>query len=321
MDLKMKTKNRITVYSIICLLLIFLLSMPCFAEMENTDAQIKEMEEMINASSTYSSFQKSMLLKSTQHLINSGISFENTEEILKKSIEKSVNAYSIKKVLDVILETHAVGLPSEPLINKVNEGLAKNIDNTTIITVISNQAEQLQKADEILNQAGEEGLVINGGHELIKILADSLENGVPEKSLSWLVRAAAVEGKNTREIAEISEELSYLSLLAADLGLSSDEASLIFEKAVETDSSLNTICNHIQNDLESMISEAKAEKEEGKASAVSSSGSAPTSLTDISVEAGGSPTQETGEAPSAPSNEPEPAPSSPSEESPSPPEN
>ncbi|MEA2022022.1 MAG: hypothetical protein U9N08_06070, partial [Candidatus Caldatribacteriota bacterium] len=237
----MKIKNKIIYFSIICMLLISFTS-AFAAETENINEQMVQLEDILNSSSTYSAFQTSMLLKSAQNLIDAGISYENTEEIIKNSVENSLNAYNIKKVFDVILETQEEGLPSETLINKVNEGLAKNVDNNTIITVISNKAENLQKADQILNEAAEEGLEINGGEELLKVLADSLENDVSEESLSWLLDAATSEGKSIQEITEISEELSYLSLMASDLGFSSEEVSLIFEKAMEGDSNIENIC-------------------------------------------------------------------------------
>ena len=318
---KMKIKSKMTYFSIICVLLISLTSFAFAAETENSNQQMVQLENILDSSSTYSAFQTSMLLKSAQNLIDAGISYEDTEEIIKNSVGSSLNAYNIKKVFDVILETQEEGLPSETLINKVNEGLAKNVDNNTIITVISSKAENLQTADQILNEAAEEGLEINGGEELLKVLADSLENDVSEESLSWLLNAAISEDKSIQEIAEISEELSYLSLMASDSGFSSEEISLIFEKAMESDSNIDNICENIQSSLETEISAAQVGVGEGKPSTATSNGISPASLAGTpEVEIGGAPTQETGEAPSASPSAPESSPS-PIDEEPSPPEN
>jgi len=318
---KMKIKSKMTYFSIICVLLISLTSFAFAAETENSNQQMVQLENILDSSSTYSAFQTSMLLKSAQNLIDAGISYEDTEEIIKNSVGSSLNAYNIKKVFDVILETQEEGLPSETLINKVNEGLAKNVDNNTIITVISSKAENLQTADQILNEAAEEGLEINGGEELLKVLADSLENDVSEESLSWLLNAAISEDKSIQEIAEISEELSYLSLMASDSGFSSEEISLIFEKAMESDSNIENICENIQSSLEIEISAAQIGVGGGKPSAATSNGISPASTAGTpEVEIGGAPTQETGEAPSASPSAPE-SPPSPIDEEPSPPEN
>jgi hypothetical protein len=317
---KMKIKYKMTYFSIICMLLISLTSFAFATETENINQQMVQLEDILNSSSTYSAFQTSMLLKSAQNLIDAGISYEDTEEIIINSVESSLNAYNIKKVFDVILDTQEEGLPSETLINKVNEGLAKNVDNNTIITVISSKAENLQTADQILNEAVEEGLEINGGEELLKVLADSLENDVSEESLSWLLNAATSEGKSVQEIAEISEELSYLSLMASDFGFSSEEVSLIFEKAMESDSNIDNICENIQSSLEIEISAAQIGVG-GKPSASSGNAISPASSAGTpEVEIGGTPTHETGEAPSASPGAPESSPS-PIDEEPSPPEN
>ena len=54
-----------------------------------------------------------MILNSAQDLLESGIPFEDTKKIIENSIEESVDAYSVKKVFDVILETQQEGIPTE----------------------------------------------------------------------------------------------------------------------------------------------------------------------------------------------------------------
>ena len=291
------------------------------AETATIDEQLEQLKSIIDSSS-YSAFQSRMILNAAQDLLESGILFEDTKNIIENSIEESFDAYSVKKVFDVILETQQEGLPTEPLINKVNEGFAKNANKSMIISVISTKAENLKKANEILNEARQEGLKINGGEEMVEILADSLENDVPQESLSWLVKTGTTEGKSIEEITEISEELSYLSLMAYDSGLSPEEISFLFKKATENSSSIGEICENIQNSLETEISTAKIEGGEGKPSATATSDSeiSPTSTTESPVEIGETPTQEAGEAPTEDGNTPEPS-TPPAEETSSPPEN
>ena len=314
-----KNKNKIILY-LITLLTIFSFTISIFsAETASIDEQIEQLRSIIDSSS-YSAFQSRMILNSAQDLLESGIPFEDTKKIIENSVEESFDAYSVKKVFDVILETQQEGLPTELLINKINEGFAKNISKTIITSVISTKAENLKKADEILNEAIQEGLEINGEEEMVEILADSLENDVPQESLSWLLKTGTTEGKSMEEIGEISEELSYLSLLAFDSGLSPEEISLLFKEATENSSNIGEICENIQTSLETEISTAKIEGGEGKPSATSDSETPPTSSVESPVEIGETPTQETGEAPTETGSAPEPS-TSPTEETPSPPEN
>ena len=309
--------NKIKNNLIILTLMVFIVSFAFAAETVTIDEQIEQLRSIIDSSS-YSAFQSRMILNTAQDLLESGISFEDTKTIIENSVEESFDAYSVKKVFDIILETQQEGLPAETLINKVNEGFAKNVNNSVLISVISTKAENLKTANEILSQALQEGLEINGEEEMVGILADSLENDVPQESLSWLLRTGITEGKTIEEISEISEEMSYLSLMAYDSGLSTEEVSLLFQKATENSSNIEEICENIQTSLEEEISTAKPST--ASSSTTTDNGTLPTSSTGSSVEVGGTPTQETGEAPTETGSAPEPS-SPPAEEAPSPPEN
>jgi hypothetical protein len=316
----MISKNKIILY-LITIFMIFSFAISVFStEIATIDEQITELKDILNSLSTYSAFQTTMLLKSAQDLLEAGILFEDTRGIIENSVEKSLDAYSVKKVFDILLETKNDNLPTEPLINKINEGLAKNVNKNTIISVISTKAENLMQANEILTEARQEGLEINGSEEIIEILADSLENDVPQEALSWLVKTGTKEGRSIEEITEISEELSYLSLMASDSGLSTEKISLLFKKAIDSSSNLADICENIQKNLESEISTAKIESGGVKPSTTLGSGTSPTSLTGSETTIGGTPTEEAGEAPTETGGAPVPS-TPPAEETPSPPEN
>jgi len=316
-----KNKNKIILSLVTSFVILSLAIFTSVAEEDNINEQVEELKDILSSSS-YSAFQSRMILNTAHDLLESGIPFEDTKNIIENSIEESFDAYSVKKVFDVILETQQEGLSTEPLINKINEGFAKNANKGVIISVISTKAENLKKANEILNEARQEGLKVNGGEEMLEILADSLENDVPQESLSWLLKTGTTEGKSIEEISEISEELSYLSLLAYDSGLSPEEISLLFQKATENSSNIEEICENIQNNLETEIGTAKIEEGgTAKPSTTTDSGTLPTSSTGSPAEVGETPTQEAGEAPTETTGSaPEPS-TPPAEEAPSPPEN
>jgi hypothetical protein len=323
----MLSKNKIKfklILSLITLLVIFSFTISISStEAATIDEQLEELRGILDSSSTYSAFQITMLLKSAQNLIESGISFEDTKEIVENSVKKLTDAYDMKDIFDALLETKKKGLFTVSIINKINEGLAKNASKVEIISAISNKAENLRKATEILNKAQQEGLEINGEEEMVKILADSLENDVPDESLSWLLKTGTAEGKSILEISEISEELSYLSLLATDSGLSPEEISLLFKKAIENSTNIDEICENIQNSLETEISTAKIEEGgTAKPSTTTDSGTLPTSSEEGPVSIGETPTQEGGEAPTETGGTPTPEPATtPADETPPPPEN
>ena len=306
---------------IILALIVFIVSFAFAAEEPTVDEQLEQLRGILDSSSTYSAFQTTMLLKSAQNLIESGILFEDTKEIVENSVKKLTDAYDMKDIFDTLLETKKKGLFTVSIINKINEGLAKNASKVEIISAISNKAENLRKAAEILSEAQQEGLEINGEEKMVGILADSLENDVPDESLSWLLKTGTTEGKSILEISEISEELSYLSLMAYDSGLSQEEISLLFKKAIENSTNIDEICENIKISLETQISTAKIETGGTvKPSATSDSGTLPTSSTESPTEVGETPAQEAGEAPTETGGTPEPS-TPPADVTPSPPEN
>ena len=315
-------KNKIILYLITLLMIFSFVSAAFSAGVAAIDEQLEQLRDILNSSSSYSDFQKNqMLLPALKGILESGVSFEDTRRIIENSVKESFDAYSVKKVFGVILDIQQEDLPAERLINKVNEGFAKNADRSVIISVISAKAENLKKANEILNKALQEGLEINGEEEMVGILADSLENDVPDDSLSWLVKTGTTEGKSIEEISEISEELSYLSLLATDSGLSPEEISLLFKKATENSTNIDEICENIQTSLETQISTAKTEPGGTvRPSATSDSGTLPSSSIESPAEVGETPAQEAGEAPAETGDTPEPS-TSPAGEAPPPPEN
>jgi hypothetical protein len=316
----MISKNKIILY-LITIFIIFSFAISVFStEIATIDEQIIELKDILNSSFTYSDFQTTMLRKSAQGLLEAGILFEDIRGIIENSIAKTIDAYSVKKVFDILLETKNDNLPTEPLINKINEGLAKNVNKNTIISVISTKAENLKQANEILTEARQEGLEINGSKEIIEILADSLENDVPQEALSWLVKTGTKEGRSIEEITEINEEMGYLSLMASDSGLSTEKISLLFKKAIDSSSNLADICENIQMNLESEISTAKIESGGVKPSTTLGSGTSSTSLTGSETTIGGTPTEEAGEAPTENGGAPVPS-TPPAGETPSPPEN
>ena len=317
-----KNKNKL-VLSLMTFFVILSLTISAFsAETVTIDEQLEQLKSIIDSSSKYSDFRKNqILLPKLKELLEEGIPFEDTKEIVENSVKKLTDAYDMKDIFDALLETKKKGLFTVAIINKINEGLAKNASKVEIISVISTKAENLKKANEILNEALQEGLEINGGEEMVEILANSLENDVPQESLSWLVKTGTSEGKSIEEISEISEELSYLSLMAYDSGLSPEEISLLFKKAIESSNNIEEICENIQTSLDAEIGTAKiGEGGTVKPSTTTDSGTLPTSSTGSPAEIGETPTQEAGEAPTETSSGPEPS-TSPAEEAPSPPEN
>lgn len=293
---KIKNKAKFSLlFLVISLLLFFTTSISILAAQPYDNANISQLEQYL-ANSTYSDFQKRMVLNTAQEAIKDGISAEDTISIIKTSIGNEVDPYNVKKFLNAAISAKNNGIAEKPIINKIKEGLAKNVDERLIINAINKKSENMKIARDLLS----ENEIQNGeSEEMIEALAESMTNGVSENVLSQILKISAEQGKSWQEVEEITQELANIGLKATELGIESDKIEAIFNQAIESNVNLEDACLNIQDLMVAAIA-AQVSSSTGKRDSVtgeSGSSSAPT----LSPTSSGS--NLPGSGPSAPSGE------------------
>ncbi|HDK27841.1 MAG TPA: hypothetical protein ENG48_12240 [Candidatus Atribacteria bacterium] len=266
------------------------------------EEELNQLETILNDSPDYSAFQKTMILNSAGELLESGVSFDDTKNIIEGHLNNSINAYSVKKSLDLILVAQTEGLPLESLINKIEEGLAKKVESDKIFSVVDTKLKNLQVASNILQQIEYDPEAENY-EEIVEKLADSLEDGLSQNYLSAVVERGVEEDKSIEEITEVSEELGFLNFQALEMGLSPEVIVDIFNSAADSSTQIEEICVKIQDALEDEIAIASTQSSVKDTSADSTTDS--NSGTDVSTQveapgpasAGNTPVQDSGTAP------------------------
>ena len=240
-------------------LAIFILVSPAQAAGSgNLEEELNQLETMLDNSPGYSAFQRTMILNSAIELLESGVSFDDTKNIIENNVNNLTNAYAVKKSFDLILEAQREGLPVKSLINKIEEGLAKKIESDKIFSVVDAELKNLQAARNILQQT-EYGSETENYQVIVEKLKDSLGNGLSQDYLSAVVERGVEENKNIEEIAEVSEELGSLNLLALEMGLSPQGIADIFNSAADSSTLIEEICIKIQDALEDEIAIASTQ--------------------------------------------------------------
>ena len=239
--------NRKVLFSLICLtvtaLFFFFISLSIQAIESKNGNAISQFEQALDSSS-YSDFQKRMVLNTVQEAIDKGISTEDTLSIIKDSVENEVDPYNVKKFLDTVISAKNDGISEKPLLNKVKEGLAKKVEERLIINVLNQKSENMKIAQNLLA----ESQIQNGEpEEMIDILADSLANGVPQSTLAQILKLSSEQGKEWSEVEDVTKELANLGLKAIEMGIGSDKIETIFNQALEVESNLENICMNIQD--------------------------------------------------------------------------
>ena len=297
-------KNSKVVYSLLCIVisLFLIISIPLSIQAAQSDdnTNISQLEQYLD-NSTYSDFQKRMVLNTAQEAFNDGISAEDTLSIIKNSIDNEVDPYNIKKFIDTVISVKNDGIEEKPILNKIKEGLAKKVDERLIINAINQKSENMKIARELLS----ENQIQNGdSEEMIDVLAESLANGVSENVLSQILKISSEQDKSWQEVEEVTREVADLGLKAIELGIGNDKIETIFIQALDTDNSLENICFNIQDlmlsAIAAQVTSSAAPKDAGIDGSSGSSTPALSSTSSGSTLPGSSPTAPSGETGTSP---------------------
>lgn len=243
-----KILSNITAQLLISLFLFLFIIFPSFTAPAD-DSNLGQLEQYLENSS-YSDFQKRMVTKSAQEAIEKGISSEDTLSIIKGSIDNKIDPYNVKKFLDTATSAKDAGISEKPLINKVKEGLAKNVEAKAIINVLNEKVENMMTAQILL---AEEQLPDEKREEIIDVIADSLANGVSPNTLARVLEISSEQGKDWTEVEEVTKELANLSLKATELGISGAQLETIFNQALDNGNSMENICMNVQDLITAQI--------------------------------------------------------------------
>lgn len=278
--------TKLSVFSFITLFLLTV-TFPVLAVQSSEMDGINQIEQDL-ADSSYSDFQKRMIFNSAREAINRGISVDDTVSILQGSIENEVDPYNVKKFFDTVISAKEEGISEQPLLNKVKEGLAKNVEERLIVSALTQKSENMKVVRNMI----EEAQIENGDpEEMIDILADSLANGVPLSALSRILQLGSKQGQNWQEVEEVSEELGNLGLKASELGIEEDKIEMIFNQAIESQNSLENICMSIQDLITAAVAVSITSSSSQRDSVIQSSGDG-SAISDIPISSSsGSPTE------------------------------
>jgi len=203
-----KPKNILILMIIITVCLIP--SSSIWAEQSETSPSLQQISEIIDSYPNISSFKADQLLKEAEKAIQSGISTEDTREIIQKSLENEGNPYTIISLLSLLSDVKKDNLPTSPLINKIEEGLAKGVAPAKIIVSIREKSENLYFAKYLVEQSFLEEADIRDKSEAIEILANSFAPNITEDMITDIFTEAIYNKKDIEDIAGAITALSNL---------------------------------------------------------------------------------------------------------------
>jgi hypothetical protein len=239
--------NQIGIVALTIIFIVFSFVQPVLTVEAISTTVLSNLEKALDQN-RYSGFQKGRIIDAVEELLKLSVNSEEIERVLIASLDKKFDAYNILKLTNVLIDARKNGISEKPLLNKFKEGLAKRVDERSIVDVLLKEAENLKVAKNIFLEYPIEEASYDD-EMIVESLAEGLNNGVPRESLSEVFSRSVKQGKNPQEVADISTELGNLSLRASELGFSEEEVNDVFQKAVLSRSGVEGICEDIQDML------------------------------------------------------------------------
>lgn len=251
-QIKVKT-TKTTKLNLITLMIVLIFTLPVFSQGTTceADSSLIILEQKLEQS-RYSGFQKRMISEAAEKLLTLDINTRETEKLLIISVDNNFDPYNIKKIIELLVDAKSNGISEKSLINKFKEGLAKRVDERLIVEVLLKEYGNLKVAKNIVLENPITEALYEASYDeekIVESLAEGLNNGVPRDSLSEVFSRSVREGRNPREVTDVSTELGNLSLRAYEIGLSEEEVNEVFERAVLSRSGVDGVCEDIQEML------------------------------------------------------------------------
>jgi hypothetical protein len=245
----------LTVVGLFFLTLFMVVTFPVFVFGEseiisNVSENIQNLNEILE-NSDYSAFQKRMIFNKAREIIEKGLDSGDIHYIITHSVENNMDAYSVKKIFDLLLSNESENLNSRPMVNKIKEGLAKRVDDTLIIGTLIQRSEQIRTANQLIEK-NRLTMEEEEKDKMVDVLSDTLNNGVPASILDQMLQLSHQNSRSLEEVLDTSKELSSLGLKAFDLGMDSDQINQLFDEASNNageNGQLESICITVQENL------------------------------------------------------------------------
>lgn len=143
-----------------------------------------------------------MVLLTTNSVWAEFLSMQDRDAITRLGSTQGRLESEIAPLLDHVSKAGERGLPTESLLNKVREGLAKGVEPNRIDPVLRQMTSRLESAREALQEAGSRGMEEGNRHRAIETLAEAFARGATLEEVRELARISQHEGKQkaTQEI-------------------------------------------------------------------------------------------------------------------------
>ncbi len=156
------------------------------------------------------------------------ITAQDRDAITRLGSSQGRSESEITPLLDHVSKAGERGLPTESLLNKVREGLAKGVEPKRIDPVLRQMTSRLESAHEVLQEAGSRGMEEGNRQRAIETMAEALSRGATADEVRELSRLSQ-DGRHKSTQEELAAGAKSLAVMKEGRVPSKDGAALVGE--------------------------------------------------------------------------------------------
>lgn len=169
-----------------------------------------------------------VFLSAVDPVFADSISVQDRDEIARLRSARGLAPEDVSPLIEQVNKAGERGIPTEPLANKVKEGLAKGVDPKRIDPVLRQLVTHFESAQEVLREAGARGVAEGNRRLAIETLAEALSRGATSDEVRELTRLSQ-DGKQKVTQESLAAGAKSLAVMKEGKIASKEGAALVGE--------------------------------------------------------------------------------------------
>ena len=187
--------------------------------------------------------------------VNNGIPGDDVEIIVSRAVKRGADAGTINGFIDTVLSAKKAGLPTDPVLDRIEQGLSKGVPPGRIDAASRQLAEKLAIAQPLVDELIRNGVKPRGKAERVDAIEATAR--ALEKSLSADdIRGMGASVQNRKGTMPLFTSAVNTSAYFAGSGMSAKTATRIVRDAVAS--------GYSERDLDGMVRRTAEEMRRGK---------------------------------------------------------
>jgi len=175
---------------------------------------------------------KITLFKRASEAVGTGIPASDVAVIIKRGVSRGTDGKALEETLGAAITAKEKGLPIRPVLDRIEQGLAKGVPPERIAAATKQLVVKLSTADAIVSNLGKSGLKSGEQSEkgpAVHTVARALEKSIPEDAINKLGRKSIAKGASLSRLSATIDTMAFF----VEMGMNLDQASGLIMKAMD----------------------------------------------------------------------------------------